>query len=81
MKLIFSILSFFIYLTLYSQNGLDDGDLFILQTEINKISVNKFENEIIKEIKTISINKNSIFSTDQKYSCYSKSFQKEHFIV
>ena len=66
MKLIFSILSFFIYLNLYSQNGLDDGDLFILQTEINKISVNKFENEIIKEIKTISINKNSIFSTDQK---------------
>jgi len=66
MKLIFSLLSFFIYLNLYSQNGLDNGDLFILPNAINKISVNKFENETIKELKTISINKKSIYSTDQK---------------
>src|SRR5690606_31590475 len=63
---IFSLLSFFIYLNLYSQNGLDNGDLFILPNAINKISVNKFENETIKELKTISINKKSIYSTDQK---------------
>lgn len=66
MKLIFSLLSFFIYLNLYSQNGLNNGDLFILPNAKNKISVNRFENETIKELKTISINKKSIYSTDQK---------------
>lgn len=66
MKLIFSILSIFISISSFSQNGLKDGDIFILPKSKNRISINKLENNNIDELKSFSVNKNSIYSTDQK---------------
>lgn len=66
MKLIFSILSIFINVSSFSQNGLKDGDLFILPKSKNRISVNKLENNNLHELKSFSVNKNSIYSIDQQ---------------
>lgn len=66
MKITLSIILLFISINLFSQNGLENGNLFILPKNKNAITLNKFEADKIIEIKKFPINKNSIFSTNQK---------------
>ena len=64
-KLILSFFVFYIPLHLLGQNGLQGGRYFLLLKDEKTVSVNTFDTEI-KEIKTYPINKNSLFTTDQK---------------
>ena len=65
-KLLLTIISFFSLLTVYGQNGLNNGNLFLLQKDENTISINTFVNDKINEIRSFSISKKSIYTTDQK---------------
>ncbi|WP_310993143.1 hypothetical protein [Aequorivita marina] len=65
-SLIFTVLFFLSYLTVLGQNGIKDGKLFLLQQDQKTISINSFENNEIKQIKTFAISKKSIYTTDQK---------------
>lgn len=65
-KLLLTIISFFSLLTVYGQNGLNNGNLFLLQKDENSISINTFVNDTINEIRSFSISKKSIYTTDQK---------------
>lgn len=51
---------------MFGQNGLNNGNLFLLQKNEKTISINSFENNKINEIKSFSISKKSIYTTDQK---------------
>jgi hypothetical protein len=59
-------LIFYISLNAFGQNGLQGGRYFLLLKDEKTISVNAFENNEIKEIKTYPISEKSIFTTDQK---------------
>jgi hypothetical protein len=48
------------------QNGLNNGNLFLLQKDNNTISINSYKNEIINEINNFKISEKSIYTTDQK---------------
>lgn len=50
----------------FGQNGLKNGNLFLLQKKRKTYSINLFQNDKINEIKTFSISKKSIIATDQK---------------
>lgn len=50
----------------YAQNGLNQGNLFILPKDDKRISVNIWEKDKIKEIQALDINSKSIYATDQK---------------
>lgn len=65
-KLILTTFLLFSHFSLYGQNGLKNGNLFILLKDKNKISINSYDNNSINQINTYSITKNSIFTTDQK---------------
>jgi hypothetical protein len=65
-KLTLSSISFFLLLSLFGQNGLKNGNLFLLQKDKNTISLNSFENNNINELKSFSITEKSIYTTDQK---------------
>lgn len=65
-KYILTILSLLISISSFSQNGLENGNLFILPKSKNRISVNNIENDNLNELKSFSINKNSIYATDQQ---------------
>ncbi|MDX9790888.1 MAG: hypothetical protein RBT61_08685 [Candidatus Kapabacteria bacterium] len=65
-KLLLTIQTFFIFLSVYGQNGLNSGNLFLLQKDDNTVSINSFENEKINEINTFKISEKSIYTTDQK---------------
>lgn len=53
-------------MTVFGQNGLKNGKLFVLQKDKKTISINSFENDKINEIKYFSISEKSIYTTDQK---------------
>lgn len=57
------ILSFQVVL---GQNGLKNGNLFLLQKNRKKYSINSFKNYQINELKTFSMSKKSIIATDQR---------------
>ncbi len=57
---------FFLSLSVFGQNGLKNGKLFLLLKDDRTISINSFENDKINEIKSFSISKKSIYTTDQK---------------
>lgn len=59
----FLICSFF---TVFGQNGLKNGNLFILLKDKKTISINSYDNNGIKQIKTFPISEKSIYTTDQK---------------
>lgn len=65
-SLIFTVIFFLSYLTVLGQNGIKNGKLFLLQQEQKTISINSFENNEIKQIKTFAISEKSIYVTDQK---------------
>ncbi len=65
-SLIFTVLFFLSYLSVIGQNGIKNGKLFILKQDQKTISINSFENNRIKQIKTFKISKKSIYTTDQK---------------
>lgn len=65
-KLIISTFAFFLILTVYGQNGVRNGHLFIVQKDKKTISINSFANERINEIKSFPISEKSIYTTDQK---------------
>src|SRR5690606_3967481 len=65
-NLIITTFAFFLSLTVYGQNGLKNGKLFLLQKDEKTISINSFENDKINEIKSFTISKKSIYTTDQK---------------
>ena len=50
----------------FGQNGLKNGNLFLLQKNREKYSINSFQNDNINEIKTFSVSKKSIIATNQK---------------
>jgi hypothetical protein len=64
-NLIITPFAFFLSLTVFGQNGLKNGNLFVLQKDEKTISINSFENDKINEIKAYSISKKSIYTTDQ----------------
>lgn len=57
---------FFLSLSVFGQNGLKNGKLFLLLKDDRTISINSFENDKINEIKSFSISEKSIYATDQK---------------
>ncbi|MCH2218545.1 MAG: hypothetical protein MK076_10835, partial [Flavobacteriales bacterium] len=65
-SLIFTVLFFLSYLSVIGQNGIKNGKLFILKQDQQTISINSFENNSIKQIKTFKISEKSIYTTDQK---------------
>ena len=65
-KLLLISIVFFSALTIFGQNGLISGNLFLLPKDQKTISINSFENNRIKELKTFSISEKSIYTTDQQ---------------
>lgn len=65
-NLILTTSIFFLTFSVFGQNGLKNGNLFVLQKNEKTISINSFENDKINEIKAYSISKKSIYTTDQK---------------
>jgi len=65
-KLILTTFAFFLLLTVFGQNGLNNGNLFLLQKDEKTLSINSFESDKINEIKSFTISKKSIYTTDQK---------------
>lgn len=65
-NLIFTTYLFCSIFTVFGQNGLKKGNLFVLQKDEKTISINSFENNKINEIKSFSISEKSIYTTDQK---------------
>lgn len=63
--LLISIVSFSV-LAVFGQNGLTNGNRFLLSKDQKTISINSFENNRIKELKTFSISEKSIYTTDQQ---------------
>ena len=64
-KLTITIIASFWLLTVLGQNGLNNGNLFLLLKDQKTISINSFDNEKIYEIRTFPISEKSIFTTDQ----------------
>ena len=64
-KLIIIIIYFFIFKT-FGQNGLKEGNYFLLLNNKEIISLNLYENYKINEIKIFEITEKSIYTTDQK---------------
>lgn len=50
----------------FGQNGLKNGNLFLLQKNKKTYSINLFKNKQINKLKTFSVSKKSIITTDQK---------------
>ncbi len=65
--LIISLFTIFLSVPTFGQNGLKEGNYFILQKDKKTISLNTFENGELKEKESYSINEKSIYATDQKY--------------
>lgn len=65
-NLVFTVIIFSSYLTVFGQNGLNNGNLFLLQQDKKTISINSFENDEIKQLKTFAISEKSIYTTDQE---------------
>lgn len=57
---------FFLTISIFGQNGLKNGKLFLLQKDDRTISINSFENDKINEIESFKISEKSIYTTDQK---------------
>ena len=60
------IVIFFSYLTVLGQNGIKNGNLFLLKEDQKTISINSFENSEIRQLKAFRISEKSIYTTDQK---------------
>ena len=60
------IFTFCSILTTFGQNGLKEGSFFLLLKGKEKISLNTYENNKIKEKNTFAISEKTIFTTDQK---------------
>src|SRR5690606_16670789 len=52
--------------TVFGQNGMKSGNLFLLLKDRKTLSINSFENDKINELKSFSISEKSIYTTDQK---------------
>ncbi len=65
-KLTLTTITFILLLTVFGQNGLKGGKYYLLLNEKTKVSLNSFENNNVKELKTYSVNEKSIYTTDQK---------------
>lgn len=67
MRILIMIMFFAINsLTTFGQNGLKQGDYFLLLSGKKSISLNTFKNNNLNEIKTFDITEKSIYTTDQK---------------
>jgi hypothetical protein len=65
-NLILTTSLFFLTLSVFGQNGLKNGNLFLLLKGNRTISINSFENDKVSEIKTFAISEKSIYTSDQK---------------
>lgn len=65
-NIILTIIAFFSFLTVFGQNGMKNGNLFLLLKDRRTISINSFENEKINELQNFQISEKSIYTTDQK---------------
>lgn len=65
-KLLFTTITSFLFLTVFGQNGINSGNLFVLLKNKTTISINSFEDNKIKELKSFPITKGTIYTTDQK---------------
>ncbi len=65
-KTAFTTIIFSLLMTAFGQNGMKNGGLFLLRKDKNTISINSFEKDEIKELKTFPVSEKSIFSTDQR---------------
>ncbi len=61
-----TIIAFFSLLTVFGQNGMKNGNLFLLLKDRRTISINSFENEKINDLQNFQISEKSIYTTDQK---------------
>ncbi len=59
-------INFFSLPSVFRQNGLKGGNLFLLQNDKKTISINSYENDRINELKTFQVSDKSISTTDQK---------------
>lgn len=65
-KISSAIAILFLILGAFGQNGLKGGDYFLLLNDRKSISLNGFENNTIKQIRTFPVKKESIYTTDHK---------------
>jgi hypothetical protein len=65
-KQIFTTFLICLHFTVFGQNGLNNGDHFILLKDTNTISINSYNNNSINKLKTFPITQKSIYTTDQK---------------
>jgi hypothetical protein len=65
-KIILTSILILLFQVAFGQNGLKNGNLFLLQKSKETYSINSFQNDNINELKTFSVSKKSIITTDQK---------------
>ncbi|MBI0400766.1 hypothetical protein [Cyclobacterium marinum] len=63
---IFIVIFFLSCFSVLGQNGIKNGNLFLLKEDQKTISINSFENNEIRQLKTFSISKKSLYTTDQR---------------
>ncbi|MDH6308231.1 hypothetical protein M2451_001144 [Dysgonomonas sp. PFB1-18] len=68
MKHLIAIIALLSTLSSFAQNGLKEGNLFLLQKDNKTISINGFEQEKIIEKGTLEINSKSIYETDRQHT-------------
>jgi hypothetical protein len=66
MKYLIAIIALLTTLSTSAQNGLKEGDLFLLQKDSKTISLNSFDQEKITEKGIFEINSKSIYETDKQ---------------
>ncbi len=79
--LILKIFLAFNILTVFGQNGLKQGDYFLLLNNKNSISLNTFKDNNLNEIKTFAINEKSIYTTDQKSRVAILDIEKNNVLI
>jgi hypothetical protein len=62
----------------FGQNGLKNGNLFLLQENKNTYSINSFNNNQINVLNTFAVSKKSIITTDQKERVFVLDTVKNH---
>jgi hypothetical protein len=65
-KIIFTSIIFLSFQVIFGQNGLNNGNLFLLQENRKTYSINSLKNDQINKLKTFAVSEKSIITTDQK---------------
>lgn len=65
-NIIFTMIVFLSCTFVFGQNGIKYGGLYLLKNDERTVSLNSFENDEIKQLKTFDISEKSIYTTDKQ---------------